>query len=77
MVDNNQSSLAIAFSGPVVRRALGYGAVVGFILAVINHGECVVGGHFGMGCGLQTILTCCVPYVVSTLSSVQAIRAKN
>jgi len=77
MAEDNQSVLTIAFSWPVVRRALGYALVVGAVLAAINHGECLVNGHFGLGCGFQAILTCCVPYVVSTLSSVQAIRSKE
>ena len=69
-----QSALALACSWPVVRRALGYGLVVGFVLASINHGDCFVHGHFGTdGCWYKSILTACVPYVVSTLSSVQAL----
>ncbi|MEO2035768.1 MAG: nitrate/nitrite transporter NrtS [Planctomycetaceae bacterium] len=74
MTNREKSALAIAFSWPVVRRALGYALVVGLVLATINHGDCLLMGHFGMdGCLIKSALTACVPYVVSTLSSVQAL----
>ncbi len=64
----------LAFSRPVVLRALAYSLVVGLVLAAINHGGCVLAGCFNRVCAVQCLLTACVPYVVSTLSSVQAIR---
>ncbi len=74
MTNCEKSALAIALSWPVVRRATGYALIVGLVLTTINHGDCVVNGHFGMdGCLLKSVLTACVPYVVSTLSSVQAL----
>ena len=74
MTNSQKPALSLAFSWPVVRRALGYALVVGLVLTTINHGDCVLKGHFGMdGCLYKSVLTACVPHVVSTLSSVQAL----
>lgn len=63
-------------SRAVVRRALGYAVVVGAILIAINHGGALLRGEFDLARGFQMGLTILVPYTVSTLSSVQALRAK-
>lgn len=63
-----------ASSWPVVRRALRFAFVVGAILVAINHGDAIVRGELGTGRILQMALTVLVPYAVSTLSSVLAIR---
>ncbi len=63
----------IAVSWPVVRRAVIMASIVGFVLAAINHGSCFISGGFANSCAIQTGLTFCVPYLVSTISSVQAI----
>ena len=69
--------IAIAFSGPVVRRALFFMFVVGLILASINHGDCAIQGHFETRCAILSLMTMMVPYVVSTVSSVLAIVQQN
>jgi hypothetical protein len=67
--------LAVALRGPVVRRALGFGLVVGSVLVGINYGDALLGQRaLGGSDWLRMGLTVCVPYVVSTLSSVAAIR---
>ena len=72
---NEPSLIRTAFSWPVVRRALGFAVVVGSVLVFINHGSCcILNSHYSEHCVLQMGLTVCVPYVVSTLSSVMAIR---
>ena len=68
-------ALEVAFSGEVVRRALVYLVVVGGILIAINHGDALWSGDIGPGRIVKLILTPLVPYAVSTLSSVSAIRA--
>lgn len=74
MTNCGKSALSLAFSWPVVRRALAYSVIVGLVLSSINHGDCLLQGHFGAdGCGYKSVLTAMVPYVVSTLSSVQAL----
>jgi len=66
--------LAIACSGPVVRRALGYAVVVGAILIGINHGDALLRGDVDRLRASKMALTVLVPYLVSTLSSVQALQ---
>ncbi len=67
-------SIRQASSRPVVQRALRFALVVGAILIAINHGDAIARGEFGTRRILQMGLTLLVPYVVSTLSSVLAIR---
>ena len=66
--------IRIATSAAVVRRALGYAAVVGALLIGINHGDALLEGRLDTARGLKMGLTLLVPYMVSTLSSVQALR---
>ena len=63
-----------ASSWPVARRAIRFAVVVGAILIAINHGDAIVQGEVSAGRVLQMALTMLVPYVVSTLSSVLAMR---
>ena len=67
--------LQIATSRPVVRRALLYLVVVGGLLIAINHGDALLRGDVDGARLVKMILTPLVPYAVSTLSSVGAIRA--
>ena len=66
--------LRLAITGPVVRRALCFAAVVGAVLIAINHGDAILRGDVDRGRILRMGLTVAVPYVVSTLSSVGAMR---
>lgn len=67
--------LGVALRGPVVRRALGFALVVGAVLVGINYGDALLGQRtLSASDWLKMGLTVCVPYVVSTLSSVAAIR---
>ena len=74
--DRVPSWLAVASSGPVVRRAFAYLVVVGAVLVGINHGDAIVRGDWDGIRLAKILLTPVVPYVVSTLSSVSAIRAQ-
>lgn len=74
--DRIPSWVAVATSGPVVRRAFVYLVVVGAVLIAINHGDAIVRGDFDGSRLAKMLLTPVVPYVVSTLSSVSAIRAQ-
>ncbi len=69
--------LRLATSAAVVRRALGYAVVVGSILITINHADALIAGEVGADRALKMGLTAMVPYVVSTLSSVQAMRDQS
>jgi hypothetical protein len=66
----------IATSRSVVRRALFYAVIVGAVLITINHGDAILRGDLDGVRVLKMTLTVFVPYTVSTLSSVQAMRAK-
>jgi len=66
--------LRLAASPSVIRRGLGYAVVVGAILVAINHGEAIWAGELEPGRLFRMGLTVLVPYVVSTLSSVGAMR---
>lgn len=59
----------------IVRRALAYAVVVGAILIAINHGDAILSGDIDGHRLARMGLTVVVPYIVSTLSSVGAIRA--
>ena len=67
--------LALALSPRVVRRALLYAMVVGAILIAINHGDALIAGQVGAERWWKMGLTVLVPYTVSTLSSVGALRS--
>jgi hypothetical protein len=69
--------LQIAFSPPVVRRGLKYAVFVGGILIAINHGDAILRQDVDSGRLAKMALTVLVPYLVSTSSSVSAIREFN
>jgi hypothetical protein len=69
--------LRLATQGSVVRRALKYAVVVGIILISINHLDAILKGEVGRGRAFKMALTVLVPYVVSTLSSVGALRQRD
>ena len=51
--------------------------VVGTLLAVINHGQALLTGHFTPGELLPACLTYCVPFAVSMYSQVQGKRQRD
>lgn len=71
------SLLRLAFSPSVVRRACFFGVVVGGVQIAINHGDALLVGDVDGVRVLKMVLTSCVPYVVSTLSSVAALRRRD
>lgn len=64
----------LALQGHIVRRALMYAVIVGIVLISINHGDAILRGDMTAERLLKMGLTVMVPYVVSTLSSVGALR---
>jgi hypothetical protein len=72
---DSASFLGLALSPGVVRRALLYALVVGAVLIAINHGDALLSGHVGAERWWKMGLTVLVPYTVSTLSSVGALRS--
>jgi hypothetical protein len=69
--------LRLALQRSVVRRALKYAFVVGLVLITINHGDAILKGQVGADRIFKMALTVMVPYIVSTLSSVGALRDRN
>jgi hypothetical protein len=67
--------LSLAASPGVVRRALLMAAIVGALLIAINHGDALLRGEVDRSRLLRMALTLLVPYCVSTVSSVGAMRA--
>ncbi len=67
-------SCRIASRRSVALRALRVGLVVGGILIVLNQGDVLLSGDVSPGTLVKMILTPIVPYLVSTFSSVAAIR---
>jgi hypothetical protein len=51
--------------------------VVGAVLIAINHGDAILEGDVPRTRILKMLLTICVPYAVSTLSSVGALRGRG
>lgn len=66
--------IRMASAPAVVRRACVYAVVVGALLIAINHGDALLRGELTGTRWLKMGLTVLVPYTVSTLSSVQAMR---
>ncbi len=67
----------LAFQRSVVKRALTYAVVVGAILITINHGDALLNGEWTRARLFKMALTVLVPYAVSTMSSVGAMRVKG
>ncbi len=67
--------LRVASEGSVMRRAIGFAAIVGALLIAINHGDALLRGDVGVPRLFKMGLTMLVPYAVSTFSSVASIRA--
>lgn len=68
--------LHLALQRSVVVRALRIAAVVGVVLALINHGDKLATGQVTALMAFKMGLTFLVPYCVSTFSSVLAIRER-
>lgn len=64
----------LALTPSVVKRGLLYAVIVGAILIAINHSDAILRGDVSSGRALRMALTVMVPYIVSTLSSVGAMR---
>ena len=66
-------TLALVSEPSIVKRGLKYSIVVGTVLVIINHSDRILNGTISTNQWWQIVLTYAVPYIVSSLSSVQAI----
>ena len=62
-------ALPIFFSKPVAIRATKVAIFVGVILAFINHGGVILSGAITSECWIKMLLTCFVPYTVSSVTA--------
>ena len=62
-------ALPIFFSKPVAIRAAKVAIIVGAILAFINHGGVILSGSITVECWIKMLLTCFVPYTVSSVTA--------
>ena len=67
-------SLKLALSKNVRNRALRVSLLVGSILVLINHADSIYNGSLKATNLLQILATYIVPYLVSTYSSVSALK---
>ena len=67
-------TLQLAFSRRIVVRGLWFALIVGGILVTINHADAIARGDIDGMRLLRIVLTVLTPYVVSTVSSVLALR---
>jgi hypothetical protein len=67
----------LACTRSIVRRACRYAIGVGTLLILINHGDAILRRELSLTRVLRIALTVTVPYVVSTASSVSAMREKR
>ena len=70
----HQSFLNLALRKSVIRRAVKIALIVGCLLALINHGDRIIFQDMKSVDWVKILLTFCVPYCVSTVSSVLAIK---
>lgn len=77
MQESEASWTHLAFAPRVVRRALKYAVIVGTILILINHSDAILRGDLPPARLFRMLLTFAVPYTVSTLSSVEAMRCRT
>ena len=61
---------SVFFSRKVAKRSAIVALIVGFILALINHGDLIFSGTLTMTCWIKMIATCFVPYTVSSVTAV-------
>tara|TARA_A100001011_G_C13564062_1_gene537599 strand:- start:105 stop:359 length:255 start_codon:yes stop_codon:yes gene_type:complete len=66
--------LNLALRKSVIIRAIKIALIVGCILALINHGDRIIFQDMKAIDWFKILLTFCVPYCVSTISSVLAIK---
>ena len=67
----------IFFSKSVVSRAVKVALIVGAILAFINHGGVILSGSITLECWIKMLLTCFVPYIVSSVTATLNIMEQN
>ena len=76
---NLRLALPIFFSKPVVFRAVKVkvAIIVGVILAFINHGGLILSGNITTECWVKMLISCFVPYTVSSATATMNILEQS
>ena len=74
---NLRIALPIFFIKPVAVRAAKVAIIVGVILAFINHGGVILSGDITAECWVKMLLTCLVPYSVSSITATMNIMEQK
>jgi hypothetical protein len=69
--------IAYCLERPTMFFSIKMALVVGTLLAVINHGQAIVTGHFTSDRLLPLLLTYCVPFAVAMYSQIQGKRQRD
>jgi len=69
--------LQLALLPSIRRRAFRVALVVGSIFFLINYGDKLIAGTLTFGEVIKALVSYCVPYCVSTWSSVMAIQERD
>src|SRR5215470_19525310 len=69
--------IAYCLERPTLLFSIRMTLVVGTLLAVINHGQAIVTGHFTSDRLLSLLLTYCVPFSVAMYSQIQGKRQRD
>ncbi len=69
--------IAYCLERPTLLFSIRMALVVGTLLAVINHGQAIVTGHFTSDRLLPMLLTYCVPFSVAMYSQIQGKRQRD
>lgn len=72
-----RSILDYCFERDTLARSTKTALVVGTILALINHGQQLLGGRFALGWVIPMLLTYLVPFAVATYGQVQGKRQRD
>ena len=67
----------VAKRSDVLLRAFKMASIVGIVLAIINHGDHILLGTMNFNNWIKIMITFCVPFCVSTISSVLAIKREQ
>ena len=72
-----RSWLETALSSEIVKRSLRVSAIVGTLLALINHGDRIIALSMDAPVLFKIVLTYLVPYSVATWAAVQTARSSS
>lgn len=76
-LNGKRSILAYILEWDTILRSIKTALVVGSVLAIINHGQALLSGHFAPGWVIPMLITYLVPFTVATYAQVQGKRQRD